>query len=421
METFESRDVPTARSGPFGALHPGTGDVLTRAARSAVLAALERWTVGGLTVRLPDGAVRSFGRTDAEPHATLRVAADRVFRQLALHGDLGAGESYMAGQWRADDLPGFLELAIRNHEALGGSALATWLMNVPDRVRHWLRRNTRAGSRRNISAHYDLSNDLFALFLDPTLTYSSAIFAVADEPLEAAQERKFRTLADRVGLAAGDHVLEIGCGWGAFAIFAARTYGCRVTGITISPEQFALASDRVRAAGLQDRIDLRLCDYRDVRGRFDHLLSFEMLEAVGREHWRTFFEKCHEVLAPGGRIGIQTISMPDHRFEAYARRCDWIQKYIFPGGLLPSVSELCRAMMPSTPLTLRYVEDIGPHYAETLERWRTAFLGRLDEVRALGFDDRFIRMWDFYLASCQALFRTRQIGNLQLVLARVGE
>jgi cyclopropane-fatty-acyl-phospholipid synthase len=393
----------------------------TGACRTAVLAALERWSVGRLTVRLPDGELRRFGPIDATPHVTLSIHDDRAFRELALRGDVGAGESYMAGDWRADDLAGFLELALRNRHALAGSSTLSALLNVPERVRHWLRRNTRVGSRRNIHAHYDLSNELFSLFLDQSLTYSSAIFAGGDEPLELAQQRKFRHLADRVGLRPGDHVLEIGCGWGAFAIFAARAYGCRVTGITISAEQHALACERVRAAGLSGLVDLRLCDYRDVAGRFDHILSFEMLEAVGREHWPLFFDTCNRALAPGGRIGIQTISMPDHRFDAYVRRCDWIQKYIFPGGLLPSISALCGAMAQSTTFTLRYVEDIAPHYSETLRRWRATFRARLDEVRALGFDERFVGMWDFYLASCEALFRTREIGNLQLVLARAGE
>ena len=253
-------------------------------------------------------------------------------------------------------------------------------------------------------------------------TFSNSPTNVKTSPfLPQAQQRKFDSFLYKLDVRGGDHVLEIGCGWGGFAIHAAATRGCRVTGITISQEQFDLARQRVAAAGLADRVDVRLCDYRDLSGRFSKIVSIEMLEAVGREHWPAFFAKCHEVLAPGGTIGIQTISMPDHRFEAYARHVDWIQKYIFPGGLLPSISELCRAMAVGTPLTIRQVTDIAPHYAKTLARWKRAFFDRLPDVRALGFDDRFVRMWDFYLSTCEAAFRTRSLGNLQLVIGRAGE
>jgi cyclopropane-fatty-acyl-phospholipid synthase len=349
------------------------------------------------------------------------IHRERFFRELALRGDLGAGESYMAGDWRADDLAQFIGLVLLNQDAVTMESWVTRIANLRNDALHRLRRNTRSGSRRNIGAHYDLSNDLFALFLDPSMTYSSAVFEQDGEPLQRAQERKFARFGEWLGIGPGDHVLEIGCGWGACAIYLARTYGCRVTGITISREQLDLATRRVRDAGLSERVDLRLCDYRDLRGRFDRIVSIEMLEAVGREHWPAFFETCNAVLAPGGLIGVQTISMPDHRFEAYARHCDWIQKYIFPGGLLPSISELCRAMGQRTSFTIRRIDDVAPHYAETLHRWRHAFLERLADVRALGFDDRFIRMWDFYLASCEAAFRTRTLGDLQLVLGRAGE
>ena len=397
------------------------GSLIGRFARPAVTSALERWNVGRLTVHLPDGSTLRAGDPAAEPHATMWVHRERFFRELALRGDLGAGESYMAGDWRTDDLARFIELVLLNQDAVVTESWLTRLANLPNDVLHRLRRNTKAGSRRNIGAHYDLSNELFALFLDPSMTYSAAVFERADEPLQVAQERKFARFADWLGIGPGDHVLEIGCGWGAFALYLARTRGCRVTGITISSEQLEFASGRVREAGLSGQIDLRLCDYRDLRGRFATIVSIEMLEAVGRERWPVFFEKCHELLAPGGLIGVQTISMPDHRFEAYARHCDWIQKYIFPGGLLPSISELCRAMGRRTPLTIRRIDDIATHYAETLRRWRQAFFERLAEVRTLGFDDRFVRMWEFYLASCEAAFRTRSLGDLQLVLGRAGE
>jgi cyclopropane-fatty-acyl-phospholipid synthase len=424
MARHDAYESVLARRGPDvvpGA--PGTTSprVLDRAVRSVLASRLARWSVGRLTVHLPDGTVLAAGRPDAEPNTTLRVADERFFREFALRGDIGAGESYMNGDWTADDLPGFLELAMANGAALSMDNPLTRLLNVPNLLRHRLRGNTRRGSRRNIRAHYDLSNELFALFLDPGMTYSSAVFAGAGDTLERAQQRKFERIGESLCLGPGDHVLEIGCGWGGFALFAARHYGCRVTGITLSREQFDLATRRVRDAGLADRIDLRVCDYRDVRGAFSKIVSIEMLEAVGREHWPAFFEACDRALAPGGEVGIQTISMPDHRFAEYARRSDWIQRYIFPGGLLPSVGELCAAMGRRTALGVRRLDDIAPHYAETLARWRHAFFARLPEVRALGFDERFVRMWDFYLASCEALFRSRRLGTLQLVLGRSGE
>ena len=394
--------------------------IVGRLVQPLVLSALNHWSTGRLTAHLPDGRTREWGPAGATPHATVWVEHERFFKEFVFRSDLGAGESYMNGDWRVDDLPTFLELIVRNQGVLTGDTWLTRLLNVPSDVVHRLRRNTRGGSRRNIRAHYDLSNDLFGLFLDQSMVYSSAMFAHPDERLEEAQLRKLRAMADRVGLRAGDHVLEIGCGWGAFAMLAAREYGCRVTGVTISAEQLELARARVAAAGLADRIEIRLCDYRDLQGRFDHIVSIEMLEAVGRAHWPDYFRACERVLAPGGRLALQVIAMPDPRFERYARHCDWIQKYIFPGGLLPSAGELCRAAaVPS--LTIRHLEDIGPHYGPTLARWRRMFLDRIDDVRRLGFDERFIRMWDFYLGSCEAWFRTRAIGNLQVVFARIGE
>ncbi len=394
------------------------GGPAARAARSLALSALARWRVGRLTVHLPDGSVHTGGAGDAQPHSTLWIARDRFFRSLLLRGDVGVGDAYVAGDWRTDDLVRFLELGIHNQEALPLVTLLSKIANLPNDIRHWLRPNTPPGSRRNIRSHYDLSNDFFSLFLDPTMTYSAAVFASADEPLAAAQARKFRRFGDRLQLSAGDHVLEIGCGWGAFARFAARTYGCRVTGITISESQHAFATARVREEGLEDRVEIRLADYRDLRGRFDKIVSIEMLEAVGRQHWPAFFETCDDVLAPGGTIGIQTIAMPDHRFGDYVRHADWIQKHIFPGGLLPSLSEICQALLRRTRLGVVHLEEIGQHYARTLLHWRAAFLENQPAVRALGFDDRFVRMWEYYLASCEAMFRTRMLWNYQLVLGR---
>lgn len=395
--------------------------VIARLAKRSALAALPLLRSGRLTVHLPDGSVHGAGDPEASRHATIWIEDDAFFREFALRGDIGAGEAYMAGLWRADDLPAFLEIALLNEQAIPQTSWVTKLLNVPRDVAHLLRPNTRDGSRRNIRAHYDLSNDLFAQFLDETMTYSAAVHADDEETLEDAQRRKFDRLCDALGLGPDDHVLEIGCGWGGFAMHAASTRGCRVTGITVSREQFDFATARVGARGLADRVDLRLCDYRDVTGQYSAIVSIEMLEAVGRAHWPRFFEVCDARLAAGGQMAIQTIAMPDHRFAEYARHADWIQTYIFPGGMLPSVGELSRAASISTRLNIRWMDDIGPHYARTLAAWRTRFFEREDEVRALGFDDRFVRMWDYYLASCEAMFRTRVISNLHMVMGRTGE
>lgn len=395
--------------------------LIARLAKRSALRALPRLQSGRLTVHLPDGSTHSAGDPNASRHATLWIEDDAFFREYALRGDIGAGEAYMDGLWRADDLPAFLEIALLNEQAIPQTSWVTKLLNVPRDVQHLLRPNTRGGSRRNIRAHYDLSNELFGLFLDETMTYSAAVHADTSEPLEAAQRRKFDRLCDALGLGPDDHVLEIGCGWGGFALHAATTRGCRVTGITVSREQFEFAAARVAAQGLGARVDLRLCDYRDVTGQYSAIVSIEMLEAVGRAHWAQFFEVCDARLAPGGRMAIQTIAMPDHRFAEYARHADWIQTYIFPGGMLPSVGELCRAAAAATRLNIRWMDDIGPHYARTLAEWRRRFLDRLDEVHGLGFDERFVRMWDYYLSSCEAMFRTRVISNLHVTFGRTGD
>jgi cyclopropane-fatty-acyl-phospholipid synthase len=380
----------------------------------------EGWRAGRLEVALPDGTTRRLGPVDAVRRARIAIKSPAFFRRLLLGADMGVGESYVEGEWDADDLAGFLTLAAENEDGLRLESRLTRTLNLANDVLHLLRRNTRRGSRKNIAYHYDLSNEFFRLFLDETLTYSGAVFASADEPLAEAQRRKYRILAEKAQIGPDDHVLEVGCGWGGFALFAARRYGCRVTGITISARQHALARARVVEAGLEDRVEIRLQDYRDVAGRFDRIVSIEMFEALGRQHWPVFFAKLDEVLAPHGLVALQTISVPDQRFEDYARHCDWIQRYIFPGSLLASLHHVTGAMSRASRLGVHHSEDIGPHYALTLARWRASFHARLDAVRALGFDERFVRMWDFYLASCEAYFATGRLGDLQLVLTRPG-
>lgn len=390
-------------------------------ARRRLLAALEQWQVGRLTVHLPDGTMVRAGLADAEPHAVLWIERDAFFTKFALRGDLGAGEAYMDGDWRTDDLARFLDLVLRNQAAVPLESPLSRLANLGNDLAHWRRRNTRAGSRRNIGAHYDLSNALFETFLDPSLAYSSAVFLEEGDTLERAQQQKFERWCGALDIGSGDHVLEIGSGWGGFALHAARTRGCRVTGITVSREQLALSQARAAAAGLDHLVSFQFCDYREVTGQFSKVVSIEMIEAVGEEFWPAYFCKIDEVLAPGGRAGIQAITMVDARFAEYRKHCDWIQKYIFPGGLLPSIGEVVRVTASQTRLGLASLEDRPLDYARTLSAWRHRFFERLDEVRALGFDDRFVRMWEYYLASCEAAFRTRNLGLVHMVLARVGE
>lgn len=390
-------------------------------ARRQMVEALPHWQVGRLTVHMPDGAVLHGGAADAEPHVTVWIDRDAFFTKFALRGDMGAGEAYMDGDWRTDDLATFVGLMLRNQSVLPLESTLTQWLNAGNNWLHRRRANTRDGSRRNIGAHYDLSNDLFRTFLDPSMAYSSGVYLSDTDTLEQAQQQKFERWCQTLALAPTDHVLEIGSGWGGLALHAARTRGCRVTGITVSREQLALSTARAQQEGLDHLVEFRFCDYRDVQGSFSKVVSIEMIEAVGEEFWPGYFRKIDEVLAPGGRAGIQAITMVDARFEAYRRQCDWIQKYIFPGGMLPSIGAMVDVTARETRLGLVGLDDRPIDYANTLRDWRRRFFARIDDVRALGFDDRFIRMWDYYLASCEGAFRTRNLGLLHLVFGRVGE
>ncbi|MEX1104438.1 MAG: cyclopropane-fatty-acyl-phospholipid synthase family protein, partial [Dehalococcoidia bacterium] len=305
-----------------------------------------------------------------------------------------------------------------NREAL---ALSAGWFRVPAHVlrtvAHRIRRNTRAGSQRNIAAHYDLGNDFYRLFLDETMTYSSAVFATPDQDLAEAQRNKYRIIAANAGLEPGQHVLEIGTGWGGFALYAAGELGCRVTSVTISREQYELARERAHAAGLDDRVDVQLRDYRDIEGTYDAIVSIEMLEAVGAEYFATFFEVCDRALRPGGRMSLQSITFPDAAYERQRRGANWIQTYIFPGGLCPSLSVIERSIH-DTRFLVNGVTDIADSYALTLRVWRQRFMARLDEVRSMGFDERFIRMWEYYLALSEAGFATGISQDLQIVLEK---
>ncbi|HVM56506.1 MAG TPA: cyclopropane-fatty-acyl-phospholipid synthase family protein [Gaiellaceae bacterium] len=365
---------------------------------------------GTIEVRLPHGHELRFG---SGPAVRMTIEDTRLFRRLATRPRLGLGESYQAGEWWSDDLPALLELLARNAER--GAAQHPLLRRFAYARPRLNRRTGLLAARRNIRYHYDLGNDFFALFLDDTMTYSCAVIERDGEPLADAQRRKLRMACDKLELGPDDHVLEIGCGWGSFALTAAGEYGARVTGITLSPAQAELARRRVADAGLADRVEIRLQDFREVEGTFTKIASIEMIEAIGERLLPTFFETVDRVLAPGGRACIQSILIPDARYRRYRSSPDWIERHVFPGCLIPSLGALTQA---AGPLRIRDVEHIGRHYGETLARWRATFDARLGAVRDLGFDERFIRTWDFYLASCEALFRAGLIDDAQIVVTR---
>lgn len=400
-----------------------TGEMLARGrARRPLLARLalpllER-AFGGLEegmleALLPDGSVRRFGNG---PAVRLEICDERLFARIATGGAVGLGESYQAEEWRSDDLVRLVELLLRNAER-GRERHPRLTRLVQARPRANRRQGLRA-SRRNIAAHYDLGNDLFRLMLDPTMTYSCAIFDHPDESLEQAQRRKLRRICEKLDLRTGDRVLEIGCGWGSFALVAAGEFGARVTGLTLSAEQAALARERIRAAGLESRVRILEQDYRSHDGVYDRVASIEMVEAIGEKQFPVFFRAVDRFLARGGTACIQSILIPDERWPRYRSTPDWIERHVFPGCLIPSLSALTHAMAHSSRLTVAGAEEIGVHYAETLRRWRTRFLDAVAEVRRLGYDERFVRTWDFYLAVCEAGFRTRWLRDAQLVLAR---
>lgn len=379
---------------------------------------LQNIRIGHLVIRMPDGAEPHYG-DDSEPRRII-VNHPRFFKELVLGGNIGFGESWTNNDWNSDDLTGVLELFIHNMSPLKKSGLsAAVARRFAHLIEHARNRNTKEGSKRNIHAHYDLGNDFYQLFLDnETMMYSAALFQSPDEPLSAAQKRKIHRLAELADIRAEHHVLEIGCGWGGFAIETARQTGCKVTGITISEEQFKFAKERVAQEGLENQVSIEMCDYRDLQGRFDRIVSIEMLEAVGHAFYGTFFNTCDRLLKPGGRVALQVITIPDQRYDSYRANPDWIQKHIFPGGMLPSLTELSKAMTQHSAFTVEHLDNIGVHYAETLRRWRYAFEAKKEQLLQLGYDETFQRKWIYYLCYCEAGFQTRFTNNLHLVLTR---
>jgi cyclopropane-fatty-acyl-phospholipid synthase len=387
------------------------------ASAKAVLLGLRQITGGAVLVTTPAGQQLRLGDGGAGRIADLKIKDWRFARRVLTNGDIGFAEGLMAGEWESDDLAALLTLLAANVERITRLLEGGLLGKAINGLRHITRANTRAGSRRNILAHYDLGNRFYETWLDASMTYSAARFDAHVRDLESAQQAKYRALAKHLDLKPGDDVLEIGCGWGGFAEFAARECGARVTGITISDEQFAYARARMERTGLSDRVEIRRQDYRDVEGQFDKVASIEMFEAVGEEYWPAYFRKIAAVLKPGGRAGLQIITIQDQLFDSYRRRADFIQRYVFPGGMLASIERL-KQETAKAGLAWRKAEAFGQSYAETLAEWARRFSAKWTDIRAMGFDERFKQLWLFYLGYCEAGFRTGRTDVVQLELAK---
>jgi cyclopropane-fatty-acyl-phospholipid synthase len=391
----------------------------TRTAKRILLKTFEKFKEGYLEVICPDETY-TFGVPDAELRGTLKIHDERMFKRVLLGGDIGFGEAYMDGDWSSPDIVEVFRMMIKNIALVEEeNRLMSFIKGKFDWLLHKLRSNTLTGSRKNIRHHYDLSNDFYKLFLDSTMAYSCGVYEKPDDSLHLSQLQKFDLICRKLQLSPQDHLLEIGTGWGGFAIYAATQYGCKITTTTISQEQYKLAAERFARFGYgKDRIELLCEDYRNLQGQYDKIVSIEMFEAVGYDYYDEYFAACDRLLAPDGAMLLQTISIPDQRFDQYRKRADWIQKYIFPGGELASVGGILRSLARATKMSLHHAENIGTHYARTLSAWREKFHKSVERVRALGFDERFIRMWDYYLASCEAAFLERDIGDYQLLLAK---
>jgi len=386
--------------------------------RTAARTIIRNWRWGVMTFVLPDGREIRLEGAEAGPEARLIVRDYDFIKRTISNGTIGFGEGYMAGEWDTPDLPVLLEVLASNYARFEKVSFGTPFMAALNLLEHALkRRNSREGSKKNIHAHYDLGNAFYSRWLDPTMTYSAARFERPGETLDDAQRRKYRTLCESMGLAPDHHVLEIGCGWGGFAEFAAKDLGAKVTAITISEEQFKFAKERMFRQGLNEKAEIRLVDYRDVDGRFDRVASIEMFEAVGERYWPTYFDKVRDSLTPGGQAGLQIITIRDEFFEHYKRTPDFIQKYIFPGGMLPSEERL-KAVTDRAGLSWGQISRFGTHYADTLAEWLKRFEAAWDEITHLGFDERFRKLWRFYLSYCEAGFRTARTDVVQLSLIK---
>lgn len=381
--------------------------------RKFVLRQLEMLKQGAVIVQ--DGhASWEFG-DQHDLQARLQIHHQRFYQQAIWGGRLGIAESYLDGEWDCDDLTALFRIFIRNESSSRGLDRGlTWLTDIQHKFYHWWRQNTRRGSQKNIADHYDLGNEFYQLWLDDTMAYSSGLFTSHRSPLHEASHEKFDRVCRKLQLCDEDSVIEIGTGWGGFALHAAQNYGTKVTTTTISQQQHAIAAERIQQAGLNTHVQLLKQDYRDLKGQFDKLVSIEMIEAVGHKYLNTFFRQCSQLLKPQGSMVLQAIVMPEYRYDEYLRSVDFIQRYIFPGGCLPSVGAMLEAAGQGTDLRLVHVEDFAPHYAETLRCWRRNFHAKLDQVRELGYPERFIRLWNYYLCYCEAAFEERCVGVVQI-------
>jgi cyclopropane-fatty-acyl-phospholipid synthase len=406
---IDKRDIQTRKTGFFGAY-----------AKNVLLKQLQNLQHGELI--LNDGEEQHiFGRQDERiPKVIIIDIHDRDFyTDVLINGALGAGEAYIKGYWSCEDLTGVVELFICNREYLEGSGFCMrWFTKPLQLLQRFMQRNTLKGSRRNIEAHYDLGNDLFELFLDNTMMYSCGIFHHDKATLREASEAKLDRICQKLQLKPTDHVLEIGTGWGGFALYAASRYGCRVTTTTISKQQYDYAGQRIREAGLENRITLLFDDYRELDGSYDKLVSIEMAEAIGHRYLETYFDKCADLLKPDGMMLLQSITIADQRYPVAKKSIDYIQRYIFPGGCLPSIAALSDAIARKTDMRIFHMEDIGPHYATTLRLWRERFFANIEKITQLGYTERFIRMWEYYLCYCEGGFRQQSIGTVQLLLTK---
>ena len=408
-QCIDKRDVEDQKPG-----------ILSGYAKRVLLKQLEKLKHGELI--LNDGVEQHiFGRLDGRLPKTITINIhDRDFySSILVNGGLGAGEAYIDGNWTCEDLTGVVELFICNREYLEGNGLCMrWFTKPLQILQRIMQRNTLKGSRRNIAAHYDLGNDLFELFLDKTMMYSCGIFHHEKATLQEASEAKLERICQKLQLKPTDHVLEIGTGWGGFALYAASRYGCRVTTTTISKEQHEYAGQRIREAGLENRVTLLFDDYRELEGSYDKVVSIEMIEAIGYRNYDSYFNKCAELLRPDGLMLLQSITIADQRFDVAKKSIDYIQRFIFPGGCLPSVAALSDAIARKTDMRIFHLEDIGPHYATTLRMWRERFFANLEKITQLGYPERFIRMWQYYLCYCEGGFRQQSIGTVQLLLTK---
>jgi cyclopropane-fatty-acyl-phospholipid synthase len=395
--------------------------LLMKLGRTLLLKQLAGLQDGELRIVDTEGEQHRFGRRTARCalSATIHVEHPQFFADCAFGGSTGAGESYIKGHWRCDDLTALVRIMVVNREVLENmeTGLAR-VTGVARRFLHWVNRNTRSGSARNIAAHYDLGNDLYELMLDDTMAYSCGIYLSDEATLQEASIAKFDAACRKLALSPTDHLVEIGTGWGGLAMHAAERYGCRVTTTTISRQQHDFARERIARRGLSDRVTLLFEDYRDLRGQFDKLVSIEMIEAVGARFLDTYFAKCSSLLKPTGAMLLQAITIQDQFYARAVKSVDYIQRYVFPGSFIPSVEALASAVRRATDLKIFNIEDIGPHYAPTLRAWRERFSARISDVRRMGYPDSFVRLWEFYLCYCEGGFAERQLGDVQVLLTK---